>query len=565
MNSTENELATTAQLIPMPLIELKDNVREIDKKGIKELASSIRECGLLQPVILRSVNSHYELVAGRRRFMAYTEVHGEEASIPAIVMDIDEKDVTAVQITENIQREGMSPFEESDAFAAIRDRLGSSIKDIAVMVGKSPAYVAGRLCLQHLDKSLRKLVLTEKISLVVALELAKYTPAVQKEVYNQFEHNGYLHKSVKEITEFVDGRFLRMLSKSVFPKDCPVGVHGPCTECPKRSSQEGLLFSKDMVKEDRCLDRECFQYKTKCQIEKVYNDTLTLHKDKCYAVGYLGHGQEVAEDAKYGRVYNSVLFTSFENLSKDTQEKYKDSKAYAVVVDPGSENAGRVFEVVRKKLVEVKAPSGKPAVSADERYFRRIDLNVKFPMFKEVFIQAVRRMRELMPYKVTFYTPSTILQKMAIETYMSFKVQALADILYPDMESQTSYGRVGMLREEIDQAVTGGDDHALINFIALMALCNDLRLSDKEMLYRDAKESLGEIEKVIDISDIRAEAEKKYLPVGTDLLEKFRKRNERNPIPPAKKEAPKPDFTSEEEEDGDLGTIGEDFEDSPEE
>lgn len=551
-----NEQMTQAQLIPLSMIEMKANVREIDKKDLKDLTASIIKHGLLQPVLVRSVNSHYELIAGHRRYIGYTEAFGEEASIPAIIMETEDSDITILQLTENIQRQDMNPFEESDGYSAVRDKGGCTIRDIALMVGKSPAYVAGRLSLQGLDKSLRKLVLQEKMSLPVALELAKYSHAIQKEVYNSFEHDGYLHKSVKDIVEFVDKKYLRLLDKSIFPKDCPVGVHGACTECHKRSSQEGLLFSKDMVKEDRCLDHECFHYKTKCQIEKVYNDTLTLHKDKCYAAANLGYGEEAVENQKFGKIYNSQLFTTFDSLSKEQKEKHKDQKAYIVIVDANSQYAGEIIEVVRKKLLEVKT-GGKSNVTPDERYFRKVELNVKFPMFREVFIAAVRAVMETLPYALPGGIPTSTFVMLVKESLRMMKTQALSDILYENIDNSLS--RQAELKKAVYEAVENGDDITLSNLLVLMALTNDLRLSDKESLYRNAQASLEEIKKVVNISEEEKEIAKKYEAVGVELLEKFRKRHDRNPVPPAKKEEiPEPEFTSEEEEDEDLGSIGED-------
>lgn len=126
--------------------------KRIDEAAIAELAASIADKGVLQPLLVRPVEDGYEIVAGERRFRA-AERAGL-SSVPVIVKDLDDQETLEVAIVENLQREDLSPVEEAHAFKQLMD-FGLNQEEVAEAVGKSRSAVANTLRLLNLpDKAL---------------------------------------------------------------------------------------------------------------------------------------------------------------------------------------------------------------------------------------------------------------------------------------------------------------------------------------------------------------------------------------------------------------------------
>lgn len=115
--------------------------RRFDEAALEELAASIAQRGVIQPVIVRPLGSgRYQLVAGERRWRAAQKARLHE--IPAIVRELDETEVMALALIENIQREDLNPVEEARAYQALADRQGMTQSEIAQLVDKSRSHVA---------------------------------------------------------------------------------------------------------------------------------------------------------------------------------------------------------------------------------------------------------------------------------------------------------------------------------------------------------------------------------------------------------------------------------------
>lgn len=115
--------------------------RQFDESALDELAGSIAERGVIQPVIVRPLaGGRYQLVAGERRWRAAQKAQLHE--IPALVRDLDEREVTALALIENIQREDLNPIEEARAYKRLADLEDLPHADIARLVGKSRSHVA---------------------------------------------------------------------------------------------------------------------------------------------------------------------------------------------------------------------------------------------------------------------------------------------------------------------------------------------------------------------------------------------------------------------------------------
>jgi ParB family chromosome partitioning protein len=167
--------ATQAQIRELPVTKILPNPAQprlsYDEDSLTELADSIREHGVLQPILVRPSGSKYELIAGERRWRA-SGMCGRQ-TIPAIVVDFDESTALEVSIIENLQREDVSPLEEAAMFRKMTETFGYSVRQLAQKVGKDKGYVENRLRLSDAPADVRELLSLRKDTISHAYELMK--------------------------------------------------------------------------------------------------------------------------------------------------------------------------------------------------------------------------------------------------------------------------------------------------------------------------------------------------------------------------------------------------------
>ena len=140
--------------------------KKFDDTALQVLADSIREHGVLQPIILREIgdlSDNYEIIAGERRWRAAKMAGLDE--IPAVVMTGDELKVAEVALIENVQRKDLNPIEEAMAYKALIDRFGLKQEEVAQQAGKSRSAVANMLRLLELPDDVLELVQDEQLSM----------------------------------------------------------------------------------------------------------------------------------------------------------------------------------------------------------------------------------------------------------------------------------------------------------------------------------------------------------------------------------------------------------------
>lgn len=145
-------------IIPSPL----QPRAEFPADHLHELVESIRERGIIQPLIVRKVDGKYELIAGERRWRAAKELGLADA--PAIVRAATDREVLELALIENLQREGLNPIEEASAYQRLSRDFGLTQEDISKRVGKSRASVANSMRLLDLDPDVQSLLKHDKIS-----------------------------------------------------------------------------------------------------------------------------------------------------------------------------------------------------------------------------------------------------------------------------------------------------------------------------------------------------------------------------------------------------------------
>ena len=140
--------------------------REFSEEELSDLTSSLRENGLLQPIMVRPAPSgaraKYELVAGERRWRASMRLGWKE--IPATVREMDDRTLLVLALVENMQRAELSPLEEAQGFQQLADEFSLSQQQIAEMVGRDRSTIANTLRLLHLPPSVRQLLADGRLS-----------------------------------------------------------------------------------------------------------------------------------------------------------------------------------------------------------------------------------------------------------------------------------------------------------------------------------------------------------------------------------------------------------------
>ena len=130
--------------------------KAFDEQGLEELAASIKENGVFQPVLVRESLGSYELVAGERRLRA-SKLAGK-TRIPAIVVSFDDKQMMEVSLLENIQRKDLTPIEEASAYEQLIRKFGYTQEELAKRLGKSRTNVTNQLRLLNLPDKVKKMV-----------------------------------------------------------------------------------------------------------------------------------------------------------------------------------------------------------------------------------------------------------------------------------------------------------------------------------------------------------------------------------------------------------------------
>lgn len=159
-DSTDNSIIK----IKLNLIKPNENQprRNFDEEKIVQLADSIKEHGIIQPLVLKKENDLYTIVAGERRWRASKILGLDE--VPAIIMDLSEKDILEVSLIENIQREDLNPIEEANAYKELINRFNFTQEDLAKRIGKSRVAITNTLRLLNLDERVQDYIIEGIIS-----------------------------------------------------------------------------------------------------------------------------------------------------------------------------------------------------------------------------------------------------------------------------------------------------------------------------------------------------------------------------------------------------------------
>ena len=212
------ESASKSDIKNIRLDELRSNPYQprkvFDPEGLNELASSIKEYGVFEPIIVKKSIKGYEIVAGERRSLAAKKAGLSE--IPAIVRDLTDDEMMSIALLENIQREDLNAIEEALAYKKMIEHMGLTQEELAKKVGKSRSHITNMLGLLKLPLEVQDMILKNEISMGHARVLSKL-----ENVSDITELSDKIVKdnlSVRELESMVDSTYKRNVEIKKKPK-----------------------------------------------------------------------------------------------------------------------------------------------------------------------------------------------------------------------------------------------------------------------------------------------------------------------------------------------------------
>ena len=216
-----DEARKNNEIVELPLSELRPNPYQprkiFDDDALNELASSIKEHGVFQPIIVKKTIKGYDIVAGERRYRASKKLGLEK--IPAIIKDFSDDEMMNIALLENLQREDLSAIEEANAYKVMLDTAHITQEELAERVGKSRSHITNMLGLLKLPASVQDLVLYNKLSMGHARVLSKLEDRDKiEELAEQVVSNGL---SVRELEEISSNSDFNLLIRTRCPDTSP--------------------------------------------------------------------------------------------------------------------------------------------------------------------------------------------------------------------------------------------------------------------------------------------------------------------------------------------------------
>jgi ParB family chromosome partitioning protein len=412
---------SSIQDIPLGKIrESRTNPRRVfDESKLAELAVNIQQHGVLQPVLLRPLPDGevgtYELVAGARRFRASKIAKRE--SIPATVRELTDAQALELQVIENVQRVDVHPLDEAQGYAALIELQPDTytVEGIAARVGRSPAYVSGRLRLIQLIPEAKQAFYEGKLTVAHAFEIARLQPNDQRralqECFPQYRNAAAILKdkraeatTVRELRGWIEREIHLDLTNAPFdPQDeTLLPKAGACAGCPKRTGSNPLLFP-EVRQKSICTDRECYRAKVEALVQ-IQVKPLEVKGEKPLRVSQApawqvnDHAKDVLFEGQYrkakakgecpntkaavlidGRGAGSIFYlcqaekcdvhNRVTRYQRSPQEQAQRKKA-ALGERVEKLSRVRILEAIRKKLPDVLARPDLEMVALD--YFRRL-------------------------------------------------------------------------------------------------------------------------------------------------------------------------------------------------
>ena len=206
-NKMEERILTETpkeEIVKVKISELRSNPYQprqvFNEEALQELAASIKEHGVFQPIIIKKSIKGYEIIAGERRVKA-SQMAGL-TEIPAIIRDFSDEEMMEIALLENLQRENLNPMEESRAYKKLIEALNITQEELAKKLGKSRSYITNMIGLQTLPDTVQNLISENKLTMGHARVLSKLeSKEQQQELANKVINEGMSVRQLETLTQ----------------------------------------------------------------------------------------------------------------------------------------------------------------------------------------------------------------------------------------------------------------------------------------------------------------------------------------------------------------------------
>jgi ParB family transcriptional regulator, chromosome partitioning protein len=244
--------------------------RTFEEPKLHELAASIRQHGLIQPITVRPKSDGFEIVAGARRFRAAQLA--ELSAIPARIVEIDDAQAVEWALVENAMRVDVHPYEEAEGFQRLLGVPGYDVATLVEKSGKSASHIYARLSLLQLIPAVAEAFTHERITLSHANLIARLPQESQSSAFEQCWRRDWKDDEAhllpaKFLAAWIQNNLFLSLADAPFDREDPTlnPAAGACTICPRRSGYNTALFAD--VASDECLDGDCYHTKIAAHID----------------------------------------------------------------------------------------------------------------------------------------------------------------------------------------------------------------------------------------------------------------------------------------------------------
>jgi ParB family chromosome partitioning protein len=231
------EKVALSEVVPSPMQPRK----QFEPEHLQELVDSIREHGIIQPLIVRRVDSKCELIAGERRWRAATQLGLKE--VPVLVRQVSDRDALEMALIENLQREDLNPIEEAQAYKRLAAEFELRQEDIAARVGKSRSVVANSLRLLDLGPQIQSYLVQGRLSVGHAKVLLGLADPQEQEIVAEMviRQGATVRTTEKLVAQYISQRGLPKAGR-------PAGVK-PAADLPPVSTGRAVQHLENQLRE----------------------------------------------------------------------------------------------------------------------------------------------------------------------------------------------------------------------------------------------------------------------------------------------------------------------------
>ena len=297
------------QILQVPIEDILPNRFQprlaFDDESLQDLASSIKQHGIIQPLILRRKNDKYEIIAGERRYKA-ARMAGL-VSVPAIISNLSDSASAEVAIVENVQRKDLSAIEEAKSYQAILDKGYMTQEELAKKMGLSQSAISNKLRLLTLDESVQNAVLKNQISERHARSLLKVKDKnIQKNLLDKIINERLTVRDLEEEIKKVSNSFVQPEKTLNIPDPMnmkpPTPVNDIQDNAPSPTTPvENILTNNQPLEEEKTSDDDIPLVKSVPNIEDIIKNAIDINNN----VDQRGNEMNIKEITNSTNLFNN--------------------------------------------------------------------------------------------------------------------------------------------------------------------------------------------------------------------------------------------------------------------